>query len=440
MKNKKLPEVKPVKIKPLLGMKPGAWLFVCYLIVTIMLVFAIGFLPGIIDGYMRITFDNSLVSRTAVYIDDNYYGSTPFTINVGSGKHNVKYKMGSNVIDEFNINVAHPLFFTWLFPRTSEILRDAPVTAEALDEVTREFFSNVTTYSAIHSYDNVYKYPPLFVEYANTVKGNENSNKMMLYAIQFITTKEMLEDAKKGFEILGIKYDFSKIEKAIENNTFRSSSTSVYGTVNGISELNTSSFTVQGFDYGMFNIAALPVNETMYAFFIKAHPEWSKENRQALIEKGLVDEYYLEDVNLSTTVASRKPVRNISFYAAKAFCEWISEETGKDVYLPSELQWTAAASASDPTFTKSITAISSKKGPAGMYGGVWEFTSTYYVPNDNIIESDIQNFLESNNYPCEPVVKGGCYASDMDKITAYTIGIVSPFLCSDYYGFRIAWN
>ncbi len=439
-KNIKLPEVKPVKLRPLLGMKPGEWLFVCYSIVAIMLIFAVGFLPGIIDGYMRVSFDNTMVERTSVYIDDNYYGSTPFTINVGSGSHNVKYKVGSHVIDEFNIEVDHPVFFSWLFPRKTAIKREAPLTDEAVIDISGDFFKDVTTYSAIRTYDEVYKYPPLFSTYAHRVKGNAQSEKILLFAIQFITTEEMLDDAKEAFETLGIKYDFSLIENAVRNNTFRSSTLPIYGSIKGKSELNASGFTVSGYNYGLFNLASIPVNETMYAFFVKANPEWSKENKQALIEAELVDEYYLEDVSLSTDVASLKPVRNVSFHAAKAFCEWMSKETGKEVYLPTEIQWTAAASTADPTFTKSLYAFKSNRGPAGMFGGVWEFTSTYYVPNDNIIESDIQDFIETNNFSCEPIVKGGCFASNPDTITAYTIGIVSPFLCSDYYGFRIAWN
>ena len=91
-----------------------------------------------------------------------------------------------------------------------------------------------------------------------------------------------------------------------------------------------------------FALAHHPVTEYEYALFLDDNPEWNIENRDKLIEKGLVDEFYLEGVFTSTSFISNKPVRNISWYAAKAYTEWASEITGEEFYLPSEAEWTFA--------------------------------------------------------------------------------------------------
>ncbi len=445
MEKKEIPQVEPVKVKPFLGMKPGLWLTILYCFIIIAVIFAVGILPDMLHGSVRVTFENS-GKTSAVYVDGNYVCATPGTVKVASGNHTVNYRIAEVQVDEFSISVPHPIFFNWLFPRKMTINRNAEIKdSEAFLALTREFFLDVAAYSAVRNYDNVYKYPPLFTNYVNTVKDTGYSMDHLHYALEFITTEEMLRDAQAAYAVLNIDYDFSALEDAVKNESFRTSSPAVYDSLKGASHLEADGFTVLGYIYGTgeneFSLSEMPVNETMYAFFVKDNPEWAPENKEDLISKGLVDDQYLSGITLTTEKLSYKAITNISYFAAKAFCKWLTGKTGRTVYLPSEIEWTCASSNANHSFLKTSTPItSSQAGPVGMFGGVWEFTSTYYVPNDNIFGDNIQAFLNANDFVVSPIVKGGSYLSNPDNISSYTIGIVSPSLCTDTYGFRIAWK
>ncbi len=443
-RNTETAQTEPVTIKPLAGMKPGVWLTILYILIIAIIIVGAGIVPDVMSSKTVTEFRNSGKS-SAVYVDGSYIGGTPCAASLDTGVHSVQYRIGDISVETFEVDVPSRIFFNWLFPRKYVVERNSDIGTDAYLALTREFFLDVAAYSSIREYDNVYRYPPLFTNYANTVKDLGYNLQFLPFAAQFITTREMLSDAKTAFALLGIDYDFSPIEEAVKNGSFRSESLPVYDSPRGLDTLETDDFTVLGYIYGdganEYSLAETPVNETMYAFFVRENPKWSRDNKKNLIAEGLVDDMYLEGVTLTTTRLSYKAVTNISYYAARAFCEWLSKKTETEVFLPSELQWTAASCSTDHTFLKTKTAIGANGvGPAGMIGGVWEFTSTYYVPNDNAVNSSIQEFLSMNNFVVNPIVKGGSYLSNVDTISSFTIGVASPDICTDTYGFRIAWK
>jgi formylglycine-generating enzyme required for sulfatase activity len=98
-----------------------------------------------------------------------------------------------------------------------------------------------------------------------------------------------------------------------------------------------------------------------------------------------------------------RPVINVSWNDAKAFCDWLSEKTGKNIHLPTEAQWEKAARGTDqrkypwgndpPDCSKANYLHCSDKTmavgsyPAGvspygvhdMAGNVWELCSDWYA-------------------------------------------------------------
>ncbi len=70
--------VTPVKLKPIFGLNPPVYLTIIYVSIILIILFVVGFLPGIISSGKRVTF-NSPVAFSSVYIDDNYVGTTPIT-------------------------------------------------------------------------------------------------------------------------------------------------------------------------------------------------------------------------------------------------------------------------------------------------------------------------------------------------------------------------
>jgi formylglycine-generating enzyme required for sulfatase activity len=95
---------------------------------------------------------------------------------------------------------------------------------------------------------------------------------------------------------------------------------------------------------------------------------------------------YTEDVqsNMDDT-----PVRNISFYEAEAYCNWISEKTGKKYKVPSSAEWVRAAKGPDP----------GRKYP---WGNDWIENRARYIFWDDSL------FVPVNSYP-EGISFDGCY-------------------------------
>lgn len=469
-KKKELPQVEPVKIQPLFGLKPGVWLTIAYSLAIIVILFIIGIVPDIIDGSKRVEF-TSAAYNAAVYVDGIYEGGTPFARKIASGTHEVTYKVNGNEIDSFTVKVGHPVFFNWLFPRTQKVSSDATLTQEAFVALSKELLEDANSYGAILEYDDVHRYADIFTTYAKTVKGSayEKDTTALQGALLFITTKEMYEDALNAIDILGldIKLDASKV---FGNDASSTLGTSIANpTLQAVpSSLRTDVLEISGFEVPSatfsngrtvessypavkeagkvvstesFNIAAVCITENQWAHFVSENPQWSVTNKERLVEQGLVDEYYLDGVTLSLTVASNKPVRNVSWYAAKAFCSWLSEKSGKSVDLPTEDQWIAATlTGADEGYQKSLMPSVESTSPSAMLGGVWEFTDTSYVPLSRISDYDAQACIEELDANVDVVVKGGSYVNSAGDVDVFTVGTTYRNMCSDFMGFRIVWN
>ena len=472
-KNKKeLPKVEPVKIKPLFGMKPGLWLSIAYLLAILLLFFAIGILPDLIDGHKRVTF-TSAAYNAAVYVDDVYEGGTPFTRKIASGTHTVSYRVNGYEIDSFTIKVSRPVLFNWLFPRKQSVASTATLTENAFKALSAELLEDANAYSAILQYDDVHRYNPIFTTYAKSVETSQfaRQTSALEAALLFVTTDEMFEDANKAINLLGlnavIPYATLNPDRTVgttdeETPVLKASSTSLktdYFTLEGytIPEAEFSNGKTVSDTYPevleagktvhteSFNIGAYCVTEYQYAQFVDQNPQWSLDNKENLIAQGLVDDYYLDGVSTSLTVITNKPVRNISWNAAQAFCTWLSQVSGRNVYLPSEDQWIAASlSDSEGGFQRSLMPSVAENSPAAMIGSVWEMTETRFIPmariaDDQLLQKTLDRLQEFDT-ETDMVVKGGSYVSDMNSIDRYSTGATYRSLCSDYMGFRIAWN
>ncbi len=474
-KKQELPQVEPVKIKPLFGLKPGVWLTIAYLLALLVILFLVGILPDIIHGSKRVTFTSDTYNA-AVYVDGIYEGGTPFTRKIESGTHNVVYKVNGYEIDSFTIKVGHPVFFNWLFPRTQKVESHASLTQEAFDAISKELLEDASLYSAILEYDDTHRYANIFTTYAQSIKGSpfETNLSALKAAFLFITTSEMYEDAKNAIDILGLSLELDA-SKIFSTGTATANAETTLGTTleNPTLEgtpttLKTSSFEIAGFEIPSatfsngksvesqypqvkeagkivtterFSISSICITENMWAHFVAKNPKWAISNKEALISEGLVDEYYLDGVTLSTVISSNRPVRNISWYAANAFCTWLSTETGKNVTLPTENQWICATlTLKEGGYQKSLMPTVESDEPSAMLGGLWELTSTPYVPLARIANYNATSIIEEYNAQTHIIVKGGSYVNSASSVDAYTVGTAYKSLCSDYMGFRIVWN
>lgn len=414
VKEKDLPKVEPVKLKPLWGIRPGVYLTVLYAFCILLIILVTGILPDVSRGYRRVSFE-SKAGTAAVYVDGLYQGGTPFTKRIPSGDHTVSFQVNGVEIDSFDFHVSHPVFYAWLFPRHQTVRSENAVNEKAYQALRKAFLNDVASYSAVLTYSDVNHYPPLFENFAKAVKDTSFIEKDVFEtACLFITTEEMSLDAQKACEILGISFDTS----------IRTDST--------VFSLRTSSCEKTEGGYLIdndFSISSLEVSEAQYQLFLDSNPYWSADNRSTLIEEGLVDRYYLSDF----TGSESRPVRNISWYAAKAYCEFTGTK------LPTESQWMKAAAVSDTSYQKTLLNASAFDGPKGMFGGLWEMTDSLYIPGDRSKLESISEDLIALGIGSDIIVKGGSYISDASSIDRTTAGTAPMSMCSDYMGFRVIW-
>ena len=213
----------------------------------------------------------------------------------------------------------------------------------------------------------------------------------------------------------------------------------------------------------------------LYRTFIQENPDWDPANRSDLMSRGLVDEQYLSnwqaDSNRSDsdqTEWEQLPVTNVSFFAAQAFCEWLTSKIpagfpGYVIRLPFESEWEWAArgglvgadypagrpSERDRFFGPDV------EGPAPVgaspengyglqdtIGNVWEWCLDWYSPVKYLfssLEAVNNDFDSSGLVPVgsEKVIRGGSWANEQELIKVSTRGSQPPEWCTPYLGFRV---
>jgi len=94
-----------------------------------------------------------------------------------------------------------------------------------------------------------------------------------------------------------------------------------------------------------FKIAKYPTTKEQFSLFVDSNPSWAK----GVPSDEYADQDYLSDwsKNGFGKDRGRFPATWVSWYAAKAFCDWVSLELGEFVDLPSGLQWEKAARGTD---------------------------------------------------------------------------------------------
>ncbi len=190
-----------------------------------------------------------------------------------------------------------------------------------------------------------------------------------------------------------------------------------------------------------FYLLANEVTEEEFSQFLLETPAWAPSARETLRKQGLVDEGYLASWKDSSEPPHPSyPVREISYFAAKAYCEWLQSKHPMYRFdLPTEAEWEWAASLNAESaaypFPPELKPVHlGERGRWGlrfMLGNVWEWTEDWFAPLQHLFP-DV-----SLSKGAEKIVKGGSYINTPDTISVSTRGSQPPFWCTPYLGFRI---
>lgn len=476
MKKKiELPEVDPVELKPILGIRPGLFILLSSILIVILLCFALFVLPGLISDKAYIHFEFN-AKNVAIFDGDVYLGSSEGSIyEINAGEHEFNFQINGADAGTLSVNIKKKIFFTLFHRSVNEIDFEIKNTAEIEQNCKNFFAKEIASWSKITDFSDSYHFPPLFSELAyNAVNLQfEDITDVWLYGALHITSKTLYEDYLIGKSILEDRHvkNFSDTLNNLESyldklygNTETPEITVGHENSNivptkidsffyypestitmgrditlGYPEINEAPVSIS---VNPFRIASTPVSEYMYALFVSENPQWEKANKDELIAAGLVDDNYLNGISLTTAIKSNRPIRNISYYAAVAYCEWLSEKDGVDYSLPTETEWyTAALSAKDKQYTSSLVGIDmDSSSPSFMLGQLWEITDTPYIPLARISDYEKALSLSDEFAYDDIIIKGGSYINKNDGITIDTIGTANKNTCSEYMGFRVVIN
>ena len=419
---------------------------------------------------------------------ENTWGGLPSPPIFLQGTIRSIFSYKGRISETETISIGHPVFFTWLVPRKQTIASNLVLQdVSAFSYYLNDMVSELSHWSSITDFSENYQYPPLMVQAAKSLVSSPKSKdfndlitQRFSTALRFITSTTILADATDAITILKesdilsasqvfvLESDLAKASKLFDQTAETIGEAfqpmEIDNRLTSLVASDRSFDSITGFSYaggsfilgeqvpddypgvtrlGLtatvddFSISASEISEYQWALFMADNPYWAKENADQLVADGMVDAGYLAGLYPSTAVVSTRSIKNISWYAATAFCDWLSAKTGRTVTLPSEAQWEfAARSVSFRPYQTSTTIIPDSKGPVGMLGGYWEFTNDPFVPLERYLGKGEAEQLVSPDI----IVKGGSIVNDSSHITVASVGVQSRESCSEFTGMRIVWT
>ncbi len=179
-------------------------------------------------------------------------------------------------------------------------------------------------------------------------------------------------------------------------------------------------------------------------------------------ERGWYDEI-LQDWRFPGVVQiDSEPVTHICWYDAIAFCQWLSEKSGRDIRLPTEAEWEYACRAgtttlyagnlgemgwcqwNSDTITRTHPVAQKKPNVWGLYdmhGNVWEWVQDMWHADAKGAPTDGSAWLDSTDKINRGIVRGGSFYNPPWLCRSY-IRMRTPLVVRVHYnnGFRLAMS
>ncbi|MDR1218924.1 MAG: SUMF1/EgtB/PvdO family nonheme iron enzyme [Treponema sp.] len=452
-------------LKPLFGVRPGVYLAGLYGLVIVIALFFVLLYPGLKNpGGLLIV--STEPEGAAIWVDGVYQAAAPATIFVPQGKRRICISLPSFTGWQDEIDVTGRAFASLLFPKKTLITAtlEAPDPAAVLDQGAAEY----AAWSFAGEPTAIYQIPLSLSEAAYraafAARGNAAAlsamNETLEAASRFASTTAGARDlirskylidngglspsplavvsSAQGMlsflsknpdsatalaslvppELMSVIVDSTWYKKQTADGnaakpamveTAPAETAAVNGTLFYTIPKGTLSQGNRVFIIEEFSVAAAEVSPALWEDFLAANPEWKKENGAGLVSQGFATEDYLE-----YGMIGESSVTSVSWYAAKAYCAWLStflEDANHEIRLPYEREWEYAA----------VNDLISATQPAA----VW--CEDHFAPL-NAISAKSESIAAAGSP--ERSVRGGKYMKPESR------GSLPPDFCAPFVSFR----
>jgi len=479
-----------VRLKPVLGLRPGVYLAIAGAAVILLVLFRILLYPGIARPGAMVVFASE-PSGAALRIDDVYAGSSPCKVFAPKGARVIEVALPGYVTERLEREIPSRLFASALFPRRYTIdvaltaaSPNAPLAAAAYDYAAWTFGGEPTA---------AWQIPMVLSEGVYRIGSTNEAGDMLAAAARFAVTRAALRDLVRASTLalnggnasspLTLARSAAQAAAFLAHNagsaawladTLPADSAAVllssawyqnqlaaFASVAAaeklaqrsdpalpVSQIRVGGLLFTGIGGGIlaqgepfahqtplkaFFIGTTEIPSLAYADFLDANPEWRADQREELARQGLVDSDYLADFDTSIPAAGRRldvGVSAVSWYAANAYCQWL---TGK---LPDSLaKWEVRlpTEAEWEYAAKSAQKWEGRGGIIAMEGGAWEWCADPYVPLPFIDAPP--EAVAAVGSPERPV-RGGSWLNSNVTTNVETRGFLPPATCSPFVSFR----
>jgi hypothetical protein len=478
-----------VRLKPILGLKPGVYLALIYGIVILLALYFILLHPGITKPGAVVVF-TSEPWGAALRVDGLYTGTSPCKVFVPKGRHEIEVVLPGFTSERIEAGIPGRVFASLLFPRRfplyTKLAASEPL--KPLEIASHEFaewsFGGEPTASwqiPMALSEGVYR----------TGSASVNTGGILAAAARFAVTRAGLRDLVRAKNLsanggnaaspLSLIRSVSDIASFLDGNANAAawladtlpqepaglliSSSWYQNQLSGYAELiekgklsaepgesspdnppfpqiRVAGLLFTGLSGGIlargepfahlapiepFMICSTVVPSPAFADFLDAKPQWGPDQREALESQGLVTGEYLADfeAGVGRTITG---ISAVSWYAARAYCEWLETK------LPDSLSGYTVRLPTEAEWEYAVKSAE-KWNRQGLLvrGNAWEWCGDPYSPLPFIFAPpEAIASVGSPEYP----LRGGSAPNAVMPVNAETRASLPPESCSVFVSFR----